>query len=95
MFVGILVYIQTVGPQGNDPLNSPPTREIKKVEIKKIVEGFELSNASTNSVAGGAFMLEEFNNTHNTHNEVDLHLAQSEHNDVKDHNNHNKKQRTR
>ena len=35
VFVGILVYIQMVGPDGNDPLNLPPTRVIKKVEIKK------------------------------------------------------------
>ena len=90
MFVGILVYIQMVGPAGNDPLNSPPTREIKKVEIKKIVEGFELQNDSTNSIARAAFTLEEFNNNHNTHNEVDLHLAHSDHNEENGHNEYSK-----
>ena len=87
IFIGILVYIQMVGPAGNDPLNSPPTREIKKVEIKKIVEGFELQNDSTSSIARAAFTLEEFNNNNhnnhnnNNHNEVDLHLAHSGHNE--------------
>ena len=41
IMVGILVYIQIVGVTGNDPLFSPPTKEIKQIEIKKIVEGFD------------------------------------------------------
>lgn len=42
IMVGILVYIQIVGPTtSNDPIFSPPTKEIKKIEIKKIVEGFD------------------------------------------------------
>jgi hypothetical protein len=76
MFIGILVYIQIVGPTGNDPLNSPPTREIKKVEIKKVVEGFELTEGS-NSIANGAMSVEQFDSGHN-HNENDLHLSVAE-----------------
>ena len=71
IFVGILVYIQIVGPTGNDPLNSPPTREIKKVEIKRIVEGFELSEGS-NSIANGAMAVEQLDGDHNDN---DLHLS--------------------
>jgi len=73
IFVGILVYIQIVGPTGNDPLNSPPTREIKKVEIKRIVEGFELSEGS-NSIANGAMSVEQLDGDHN-YNDNDLHLS--------------------
>ena len=72
MFIGILVYIQIVGPTGNDPLNSPPTREIKKVEIKKIVEGFELNEGSNSSIANSAMSVEPFDGYHN---ENDLHLS--------------------
>ena len=42
------------GSTGNDPLNSPPTKEIKKVEIKKIVEGFDVDtgfNSTENTSA--------------------------------------------
>ena len=81
IFIGILVYIQIVGPTGNDPLNSPPTREIKKVEIKKIVEGFEIADSSTNNFVNSAMPIgEQFDNGHN-HNDTDLHLAHSEHNE--------------
>ena len=72
MFIGILVYIQIVGPTGNDPLNSPPTREIKKVEIKKIVEGFELNEGSNSSIANSAMSVEPLDGDHN---ENDLHLS--------------------
>ena len=36
ILIGILVYIDMIGSSGNDPLNSPPTKEIKEVEIKKM-----------------------------------------------------------
>jgi len=54
ILIGILVYIDMIGSSGNDPLNSPPTKEIKKVEIKKIVEGFDVDNGfnSTENTAG-------------------------------------------
>jgi hypothetical protein len=75
ILVGILVYIQMVGPDGNDPLNLPPSRVIKKVEIKKIVEGFDISENSTNSVADNTEDVSEFyeNNNHD-----DIHLAHSD-----------------
>ena len=80
IFIGILVYIQIVGPTGNDPLNSPPTREIKKVEIKKIVEGFEIADSSTNNFVNSAMPIgEQFDNGHN-HNDTDLHLSVTEEN---------------
>jgi hypothetical protein len=80
IFVGILVYIQIVGPTGNDPLNSPPTREIKKVEIKKIVEGFEITDSSNSNIANSAMPIgEQFDSGHN-HNDTDLHLSVTEEN---------------
>ena len=78
IFIGILVYIQIVGPTGNDPLNSPPTREIKKVEIKKIVEGFEIADSSTNNFVNSAMPIgEQFDGSNN---DTDLHLSVTEEN---------------
>jgi hypothetical protein len=78
IFIGILVYIQMVGSTGNDPLNSPPTKEIKKVEIQKIVEGFAINENYTNSIADGASTLET--DDYNNHNgEHDIHLSHLEH----------------
>lgn len=77
IFIGILVYIQIVGPTGNDPLNSPPTREIKKVEIKKIVEGFEIADSSNSNIANSAMSVEHFDSGHN---DTDLHLSVTEEN---------------
>ena len=78
IFIGILVYIQMVGSTGNDPLNSPPTKEIKKVEIQKIVEGFAINDNYTNSIADGASTLET--DDYNNHNdEHDIHLSHVEH----------------
>ena len=76
ILVGILVYIQMVGPDGNDPLNSPPTRVIKKVEIKKIVEGFDITDHSTNSIATHADMMGEHDEYNYNHD--DIHLAHSD-----------------
>ena len=60
ILVGILVYIQMVGVNNVNPLNLPPTKEIKKIEIQKVVEGFDmeqnggLEDFSTNiQVLGG------------------------------------------
>ena len=67
-----------VGSTGNDPLNSPPTKEIKKVEIQKIVEGFAINDNYTNSIADGASTLET--DDYNNHNdEHDIHLSHVEH----------------
>jgi len=46
IMIGILVYIQMVsgddnGAISNNPLFAPPTKEVKKIEIKRIVEGYE------------------------------------------------------
>ena len=42
IMVGILVYIQMVdGSTTNNPLFSAPTKEVKKIEIKRVVEGFD------------------------------------------------------
>jgi hypothetical protein len=41
IMVGILVYIQMINATSKNPLFAPPTKEVKKVEIKKIVEGFD------------------------------------------------------
>ena len=80
IFIGILVYIQMVGPTGNDPLNSPPTREIKKVEIKKIVEGFNMTDSFTHSISNNAHNFSDLNDNYNDNynDNVDLHLAHPE-----------------
>ena len=90
ILVGILVYIQMVGPDGNDPLNLPPTRVIKKVEIKKIVEGFNVTDNYTNSAADNTQDVSEFyeNNNHD-----DIHLAHSEVHDEENEESINKKRR--
>uniref|UniRef100_A0A6C0EY52 Uncharacterized protein n=1 Tax=viral metagenome TaxID=1070528 RepID=A0A6C0EY52_9ZZZZ len=41
ILIGILVYIQMVGINSVNPLDLPPTKEVKKIEIQKIVEGFD------------------------------------------------------
>ena len=60
ILVGILVYIQMVGVNNVNPLSLPPTTEVKKIEIQKVVEGFDmeqnggLEDSSTNiEVVGG------------------------------------------
>ena len=42
ILVGILVYIQMVGMNSVNPLNLPPTKEVRKIEIQKVVEGFDM-----------------------------------------------------
>jgi hypothetical protein len=61
ILIGILVYIQMVGVNSVNPLNLPPSKEIKKIQIQKVVEGFDmeqnggLEDFSTNidTVSGG------------------------------------------
>ena len=60
ILVGILVYIQMVGTSGVNPLSLPPTKEVRKIEIQKVVEGFDmeqsggLEDSSTNiDLVGG------------------------------------------
>jgi hypothetical protein len=45
ILVGILVYIQMVGMNSVNPLNLPPTKEIRKLEIQKVVEGFDMEQS--------------------------------------------------
>lgn len=56
IMIGILVYIQMVGGDdngaiSNNPLFAPPTKEVKKIEIKRIVEGFEFGSIDIDSAA--------------------------------------------
>jgi hypothetical protein len=66
IMVGILVYIQMVGLESKSPLFSPPTEEVKQIEIKRVVEGFDANvgfdgidtsaapvNAGDNNMYGG------------------------------------------
>ena len=60
ILVGILVYIQMVGMNSVNPLSLPPTKEVRKIEIQKVVEGFDMeqnngiqdSSASIDLVGG-------------------------------------------
>ena len=61
ILVGILVYIQMVGMNSVNPLSLPPTKEVRKIEIQKVVEGFDMEQSggledfSTNvGLVGGA-----------------------------------------
>jgi hypothetical protein len=60
ILIGILVYIQMVGTTSVNPLSLPPTKEVRKIEIQKVVEGFDmeqsggLEDSSTNiDLVGG------------------------------------------
>lgn len=67
ILVGILVYIQMVGVNNVNPLNLPPSKEVKKIEIQKVVEGFDmeqnggLEDFSTNIQVLGGVVGEEGN----------------------------------
>ena len=72
MLVGLLVYIQMVGTTHTNPLNLPPSKEIKKIEIQKVVEGFDmeqnggLEDSSTNiEVVGGGGGEDVYGNNYN------------------------------
>ena len=76
ILVGILVYIQMVGVNNVNPLNLPPTKEIKKIEIQKVVEGFDmeqnggLEDFSTNIQVLGGGAGEEGNMYDNNHDNL-------------------------
>jgi hypothetical protein len=83
VMVGILVYIQMIsGSVTSNPLFSPPTKQIKKVEIKRIVEGFDTEaefnsiNAASVSTDGGDG--DDGTNV-NDHNNTSMHETFSEH----------------
>ena len=67
IMVGILVYIQIVGEESNNPLFAPPTKEVKKVEIKKIVEGFDMSADLGSKDIGSAADVSDNINSHDLH----------------------------
>ena len=83
VMVGILVYIQMIsGSVTSNPLFLPPTKQIKKVEIKRIVEGFDTEaefnsiNAAPVSTDGG----DGADDTNNDdHNNTSMHETFSEH----------------
>lgn len=73
IMIGILVYIQMVGIESKGPLFSPPTKEIKKVEIRKrIVEGFDANVDFGNKDIGNPANINESygdnNSDDNSHN---------------------------
>ena len=72
ILIGILVYIQMVGVNNVNPLSLPPTTEVKKLEIQKVVEGFDmeqnggLEDSSTNiEVVGGGGGEDVYGNNYN------------------------------
>lgn len=72
IMIGILVYMQIIGDStSNNPLFSPPTKEVKKIEIKRVVEGFDV-----NTDFGGVDSAAEVdNNDMNDENNDDLYHA--------------------
>jgi len=78
IMIGILVYIQMVGAKSNNPLFAPPTKEIKQIEIKKIVEGFDTNVDFGSKDIGSAADINEFGGGEDN-NEAPLHDGFSEH----------------
>jgi hypothetical protein len=53
ILIGILVYIQMVGTTHINPLNLPPSKEVKNIQIQKVVEGFDMEqNGGIEEFAG-------------------------------------------
>ena len=61
ILVGILVYIQMVGETHTNPLLQEPTKQVRKIQIQKVVEGFDMQQQ------GG---IEEFASNVNTVDEI-------------------------
>ena len=61
ILVGILVYIQMIGATHTNPLLQEPTKEVRKIQIQKVVEGFDMQQQ------GG---IEEFASNVNTVDEI-------------------------
>jgi hypothetical protein len=83
VMVGILVYIQMIsGSVTSNPLFLPPTKQIKKVEIKRIVEGFdteaEFNSINAASVSSDGGDGDDGTNV-NDHNNTLMHETFSEH----------------
>jgi hypothetical protein len=86
IMVGILVYIQMVGLESKSPLFSAPTKEVKKIEIKRVVEGFDANvDFGSKDISNAADVNEVDNNMYggdggddNNHN-ASLHDGLGEH----------------
>ena len=86
IMVGILVYIQMVGLESKSPLFSAPTKEVKKIEIKRVVEGFDANvDFGSKDISNAADVNEADNNMYgsdggddNNHN-ASLHDGLGEH----------------
>lgn len=61
ILIGILVYIQMVGYTNVNPLDLPPTKEVKKIEIQKVVEGFDVEQ--TGGLEDSAYDVNNANDT--------------------------------
>ena len=69
-----------VGAESNNPLFSPTIKEVKQVEIKKIVEGFDANVDFGSKDIGSAADVNENGNDYNDYNvETSLHEGLSEH----------------
>jgi hypothetical protein len=85
IMVGILVYIQMVSADNNpivsnNPLFAPPTKEVKKIEIKRIVEGFSMDE--TTDISSSAADINDSGMDDSTHEKFDLHEGYVEHESV-------------
>lgn len=67
VLIGILVYIQMVGMNSINPLSLPPTKEVKKIEIQKIVEGFDVEQ--TGGLEDSAHDVNDINDINDMENE--------------------------
>ena len=67
VLIGILVYIQMVGMNSVNPLSLPPTKEVKKIEIQKIVEGFDVEQ--TGGLEDSAHDVNDVNDINDMENE--------------------------
>ena len=67
ILIGILVYIQMVGVNSVNPLDLPPTKEVKKIEIQKVVEGFDIEQ--TGGLEESAHDMNDVNNANDMGNE--------------------------
>lgn len=65
ILIGILVYIQMVGVNSINPLDLPPTKEVKKIEIQKVVEGFDIEQ--TGGLEESAHDINNANDMENEH----------------------------
>jgi hypothetical protein len=81
ILIGILVYIQMVGTTSVNPLSLPPTKEVKKIEIQKVVEGFDIEQ--TGGLEESAHDMNDMGNEHgNLYNGVFNNIYNSPYNNI-------------